>query len=43
MRKFVVIFILVLLVGVVGAGFLATWNMPAPATSQEKIIPNDRF
>ncbi len=43
MGKVVFIVVFVVLAGAVGAGFLVTWNMPAPATSQEKIIPNDRF
>ena len=26
-----------------GAVFLATWDMPAPTATVEKVIPNDRF
>jgi hypothetical protein len=43
MRKVVFILILLLLVGGIGAGFLATWNMPAPSEPKEKIISNDRL
>jgi hypothetical protein len=27
----------------VGGIFLATWNIPAPTATIEKVIPNDRF
>jgi len=27
---------------IVGAVFLATWDIPAPSASVEKVIPNDR-
>ncbi len=40
------IFILVALLGVLlvaGAGVLAFLPMPAPSTSVERVIPNDRF
>lgn len=43
MRKVVLILILLLLVGGVGAGFLVTWDMPAPSEPKEKIISNDRL
>ena len=37
------IFFLVLLV-LAGAGvFLVTWDIPAPTSPVEKVIPNDRF
>ena len=26
-----------------GAIFLATWNIPAPSTHVEQVLPNDRF
>jgi cell division septal protein FtsQ len=44
MRKIRLIF-LILLVALVagGAGFLATWDFPAPTRTVEKVIPNDRF
>jgi len=34
---------LVLLVIVGGVVFLATWDMPPPSATTEKVIPNDRF
>jgi hypothetical protein len=38
------IFLGVLLIGIVGGGlFLATWKIPAPTATVEKVIPNDRF
>jgi hypothetical protein len=34
------VFVLIL----VGAGiFLATWNIPAPSTTVERVISNDKF
>ncbi|MGE3333037.1 MAG: hypothetical protein AB7I36_05295 [Rhodospirillaceae bacterium] len=41
MVKFVVLGVLVLLVA--GAIVLTTWDMPAPTTTIEKVIPNERF
>ena len=41
MLKWLLILIVVVAVG--GVAFLATWDMPAPSTQVEKIIPNDRF
>lgn len=35
--------ILVLLVLVGGIAVLATWDMPPPSATVEKVIPNDRF
>ena len=37
--------VLVLIVVVIGGGvaFLATWDMPAPTATTEKVISNDRF
>ena len=33
-----------LLLSIVGGGvFLATWKIPAPTATVEKVIPNDRF
>jgi hypothetical protein len=32
---------LVVVVGLVA--FLATWNIPAPSTTVERVIPNDKF
>lgn len=38
-------FLLILLIGAAAAGgvFLMTWEIPAPSTKVEKVIPNDRF
>ena len=41
MVKLFLILIAVALVG--GVAFLATWDMPAPKVTVEKVIPNDRF
>jgi hypothetical protein len=41
MVKFVVLGVVVLLVA--GAAVLTTWDMPAPTTTIEKVIPNERF
>lgn len=41
MVKIVIVLVLALLVG--GAVFLATWDMPPPTATVEKVIPNDRF
>lgn len=35
--------VLVVAVIVGGAVFLATWDIPAPMSTVEKVIPNDRF
>lgn len=35
------VLILVVLVG--GAAFLATWDIPAPTATVEKVIPDERF
>ena len=44
MRKFILVLVLVLIVVAVG-GFvvLANWDVPAPTTTMEKVIPNDRL
>jgi len=44
MRKSV-LFAVVLFSGllVTGAVFLATWDIPSPAGSIEKVLPDDRF
>jgi len=38
-------FILVLVVGVIvgGGAFLVTWDIPAPVTSVERVLPDARF
>jgi hypothetical protein len=44
MRHFsrvVVLVVFALVIG--GAIFLATWDIPAPTATVEKVIPNDRF
>ncbi len=41
MVKIVIVLVLALLVG--GAVFLATWDMPPPTATVEKVIPNDHF
>jgi hypothetical protein len=42
-RMSVVIFVL-LLVAVGGGGvMLATWDIPAPVTTVEKVLPDERF
>jgi hypothetical protein len=35
---------LVAVIAVAGLfAFLATWNIPAPSTTVERVIPNDKF
>ncbi len=41
MVKIAIVLVLALAVG--GAAFLATWDMPPPTATVEKVIPNDRF
>ncbi len=41
MVKFIILGVLALLVA--GAVVLTTWDMPAPTTTIEKVIPNERF
>ncbi|MCR9071911.1 MAG: hypothetical protein NXI18_09345 [Alphaproteobacteria bacterium] len=43
MRFTLFLFVLVLLIVAGGALFLLTWDIPAPTSSVEKVIPNDRF
>lgn len=38
-----ILLLLVLVIGVGGFAFLATWDMPAPSQPVERVIPNDRF
>lgn len=44
MRKLIVVLILAFIVVAVG-GFvvLASWDIPAPTSTMEKVIPNDRL
>ncbi len=39
--RLIVFALLVLIVG--GAVFLATWDIPAPIDTIDKVIPDDRF
>jgi hypothetical protein len=41
MIKIILVVVAVLLIG--GVVFLATWDMPPPTATTEKVIPNDRF
>ncbi len=41
MVKFVLALVAVILLG--GVVFLATWDMPSPIATTEKVIPNERF
>ncbi len=44
MRKLVLVLVLALIV-VAAGGFLvlASWDIPAPTTTMEKVIPNERL
>ena len=37
------VFAVIALVVVGGGAYLATWDPPAPTSTVEKVIPNDRF
>jgi hypothetical protein len=41
LSRIVLFFLVLMTVG--GAVFLATWDIPAPITKIEKVIPDDRF
>lgn len=44
MKKLASFIIIGALIALVGGGlFLATWEIPVPATEVERTIPNDRF
>lgn len=44
MRKLYLSIFLIFALAVAGAGvFLATWDIPPPATSVERALPDDRF
>jgi hypothetical protein len=44
MRKLSLIIVgLVLVLSVAGALFLVTWEIPPPAVSVEKVLPDERF
>jgi hypothetical protein len=42
-RLFGALIILALIVAVGGSVFLATWEIPAPSKTVERVIPDDRF
>ena len=42
-RVISVLFVLLLFVIGGGMAFLASWDMPAPSRSVEKVIPDERF
>ncbi|UEM21547.1 hypothetical protein JL100_001885 [Skermanella mucosa] len=42
-RLLSVLIVLVLLVAAGGSVFLATWDIPAPSRTVERVIPDDRF
>ena len=37
------VFFLVFVIVVGGGAFLATWDVPAPVSMVEKVVPDDRF
>lgn len=41
----ITVFLLLLLVCAIagGAGFLATWDIPAPISNVERVLPDDKF
>lgn len=44
MSRFIsVLFVLLLLVVGGGMAFLASWDMPTPSKTVEKVIPDERF
>lgn len=44
MGKLTIALILLLLIAAAGgAAFLATWEIPAPVSNVEKVLPNDKF
>ena len=44
MGKLTIFILLLLLLGLGGgAVFLATWEIPAPVSNVEKVLPNDKF
>ncbi len=44
MGKITVVILVLLLLGAGGgAVFLATWDIPAPISNVEKVLPNDKF
>lgn len=44
MGKFTLLILVILLLGAGGgAVFLSTWEIPAPISNVEKVLPNDQF
>lgn len=44
MRKMpVILLVLIVVLAAGGAGMLATWDIPAPVSTVEKVIPDERF
>ena len=41
LSRIILIAVVAVLVG--GTAFLATWDIPAPMTTIEKVLPDDRF
>jgi hypothetical protein len=41
MSAFILFLVLAGLIG--GAGWLATWDIPAPVSTVEKVVPDERF
>lgn len=39
--KLIIVLILAVIIG--GGAFLATWEIPAPVTEVERVLPDDRF
>jgi cell division septal protein FtsQ len=44
MRNIIRLLIIMLFAGLIaGVAFLTTWNIPAPSTPVEKVIPDEKF
>lgn len=44
MRKLYLTVLLLIFLAVAGGGvFLATWDIPPPSSTVQKVLPNDRF
>ncbi len=44
MSRFVGFVFILLVIGLIGgAGFLATWDIPAPTENVEVVLPDDQF
>jgi len=42
-RMPLIIIVLLLAASAGGVGMLATWDIPAPVSTVEKVLPNERF